>query len=152
MLPRRILLATDGSDSARPAEAAAADLARLMGDCEVVVATVVRPRDTPVEKGAFALWPLSQEEFDEAETMVSEAAGRVAAMIADETVVVRPLIVETRSQAEGIIDAAHEGGTCSLIVMGSRGHGGFGSLVLGSTSTQVLHGAHCPVLIVKHEE
>lgn len=151
MLPRRILLATDGSESARPAEAAAADLVGLMGGGELVVATVVRPRSAPAERGAFALWPLSQEEYDEAERMVTEVAARVAGMIGEEGVTVRPLIIETRSQAEGIIEAAHEGGTCSLIVMGSRGHGGFGSLVMGSTSTQVLHGAHCPVLIVKHE-
>jgi nucleotide-binding universal stress UspA family protein len=35
------------------------------------------------------------------------------------------------------------------IVMGSRGLGRIGGLVLGSVSEKVLHGAHGPVLIVR---
>jgi len=39
-----------------------------------------------------------------------------------------------------------------MVVLGSRGAGGFTRLVMGSTASQVVQHAHCPVLIVPPAE
>jgi nucleotide-binding universal stress UspA family protein len=59
-------------------------------------------------------------------------------------------VVVERRVSEGapatvLVDESRE---ADLLVVGSRGHGGFAGLLLGSVSQQVAHHAACPVVIV----
>lgn len=58
-------------------------------------------------------------------------------------------VVANRKSATAIIDRS---GDADLIVVGSRGRGGFAGLRLGSTSEQVTRHAQCPVLVVRERE
>jgi nucleotide-binding universal stress UspA family protein len=55
-------------------------------------------------------------------------------------------VIAEGSAARVLIDAVGED---DLLVVGSRGHGGFSSLLLGSVSQQCAQHAPCPVVIVR---
>ena len=80
-----------------------------------------------------------------AEEMTQKAASRLGD--------VRPASVNVRMvngfPVKELVDASHD---ADLVVVGSRGGGGFGRLMLGSVSSQVIHHAACPVVVVPHEK
>jgi nucleotide-binding universal stress UspA family protein len=64
-----------------------------------------------------------------------------------------PGMVETRlvqgHPRHALIEASR---TADMLVLGRRGHGGFGGLLLGSVSSALVAHAHCPVLVVHTPE
>ncbi|MFZ2511712.1 MAG: universal stress protein, partial [Gordonia sp. (in: high G+C Gram-positive bacteria)] len=85
-----------------------------------------------------------QQLLDEArENLGSQLAGAEQ----DNPDVAVETVVTMQPAAEQILDTA---ASAQLIVVGSRGRGGFRSMLLGSTSQAILHVAACPVMIVPH--
>jgi nucleotide-binding universal stress UspA family protein len=54
--------------------------------------------------------------------------------------------IEEGNPAEVLIRRSEE---CDLVVVGSRGHGGFAGILLGSVSQHLVAHAHCPVVVVR---
>jgi nucleotide-binding universal stress UspA family protein len=139
----RILLATDGSPSARSATRKAVELARATG-WPLTIATVWH---LPVT--GFAYEPLVT--VPEVEEAVREGV-RGALAAAAETARTEGIEPET-VLLDGIpadeICALAEQREAGLIVIGSHGWGPMRRLLFGSVSSAVLHHAPCPVLVVR---
>jgi nucleotide-binding universal stress UspA family protein len=136
-----IVVGTDGSDGSLHAVRVAADEARRRGgSLEVICAW------HPGVAGslpAFGVGTPVAETLDELtaalrDTLVAEGLGP------DGDVPVVASVV-TGHAAEVLVDASRN---AALIVVGTRGRGGFAGLVLGSVSHQVAAHAHCPVMVV----
>lgn len=137
MSVKRILVGTDGSEHAQRAVRWAADLAAQTG-AEVVAAhsvgLLVTTPDGPVPSTPFH--DRLQRSLDGEWTEELRAAG----------VPVRCRLVEG-SAVTALLQVA-EDESADLVVVGSRGAGGFSDLHLGSTSHQVALYADRPVTII----
>lgn len=143
-----ILLCSDGSEHSLKAAQAVAELAQKF-DSQIVLLNVYNPAVVPVP---FVGLPES--------VMVAE--GNMSCYVQE-------LQAAVEKSTGAVLDAAKRRYKCrseighpvdrivavakdiqaDLIVLGSRGLGGWNSYLLGSVSNGVLHHAHCPVLIVR---
>ena len=143
----KILVCNDGSTHAMKAAHAAVDIARKFGS-EVLVVNVLAPVATVAPYViAVEAAPDMGEIMIEAETEQRTTLACVASLFRNENIPVRTL-PEIGHAVEAIARVADEE-KVDLIVLGSRGMGGFQRFLLGSVSDGVAHHAHCPVLIVR---
>jgi len=77
-----------------------------------------------------------------------ELAEKAAAQLGDSHPAAVTVCAMSGYPAEELIDASRD---ADLVVVGSRGAGGFAHLMAGSVSSQVVQHAHCPVVVVPSE-
>jgi nucleotide-binding universal stress UspA family protein len=109
--------------------------------------TVLTVHSVPASYWTGNPWPLPGYEEKVAE--IRKAAEAAVAATAAKAGSSQPGSVTVNAvigfPAQALIDASRD---TDLLVVGTRGGGGFGSLVLGSVSSQVVHHASCPVVVV----
>lgn len=138
--PRSIVVGIDASRVARRALRWAVDEAELRG----VPLTVVHGYSLPTVMllgGIQSHGPMDQIRATtrhEAEQVVEHALELVPARVHVER------IIAMGSPAGLLLDLADDD---TLLVVGTRGHGTIGGMVLGSVSQQILHHATCPVVV-----
>jgi nucleotide-binding universal stress UspA family protein len=92
------------------------------------------------------LAPGDAEDQEKARQAAEEMTLKVASQLGE----AKPASITVRAiiglPAEELIKAS---GDADLLVVGSRGAGGFAKLIMGSVSGQVVHHARCPVVVVR---
>ena len=143
----KIVVGVDGSDPSQKAVHWAAGEARLRGAKLVAVHAWSYYPSLPsdsldpmlVTPGFNAQLGRDAERFVEQE--VEKLSGDAPGIEIEARAVEGPA-------ASVLVDIAKD---ADLLVLGTRGHGGFSGLLLGSVSQQVSHHAPCPLVLVPHE-
>lgn len=155
-----ILVGVDGSAASNRALAWALDEARRRGDATLVVvhayappqsrrphayASPYMPADVLQRQiGQDRQWHEEQEQaaLRYAEALVDDTLDRAGAESRD--VAIRRFVA-AREPAETLVEMSDD---ADLLVLGTRGRGGFKGLLLGSVSQQCIQHARCPVVVV----
>jgi nucleotide-binding universal stress UspA family protein len=141
-----IVVGVDGSEESR----AALDWAVEEGRLRQAPVLAIHAWEVPMVPAPTGLVPPSVEVVGDLTELREDAASLVETMVRETAadaadVEIRPLTVEDKP-VNALLDAA-ERNDAQMIVVGSRGHGGFVALLIGSTSDQVARHATCPVVI-----
>jgi nucleotide-binding universal stress UspA family protein len=146
---RRILVATDGSPNGQRALETAVDLAKgLKAELRITHVVFVPTLFWSMGVPGSAI-PTDKIEED-AEKVAREILAEAAKFAKDKGVAApkEELVTDLVSPAQGIVQLAERDGV-DVVVVGTRGNGGFKKLLLGSVANSVLHYAGCSVLVVK---
>src|ERR1700722_10582556 len=143
----RIVAGVDGSASSISALRWAIRQAGLTGTSVAAVISWHYPAAAPGGGYGMAVAGAEASDFREiAEKIIADAIG--SALDPASRVRVRPSVVEGNS-ARVLIDAS---AGADLLVVGSRGHGGFTEALLGSGSPPCAPHASCPVVVIRSQD
>ncbi|ADB59867.1 UspA domain protein [Haloterrigena turkmenica DSM 5511] len=148
----RILIPTDGSETAETAVEHALDLAEKYG-AEVHALYVVDTDSMSLSLGAEQVDRIEQGQYDEMDD-VRERAERATGYIADRAQERGLESVENVSAGKphSLIADYIEDKDIDLVVMGSHGRSGIRRALLGSVTERTLRSTHVPVLVVDLEK
>ena len=137
----KIVVGVDGSDGSREALRWAFTEATLRNDALEVVIVWQYPITASLPTFGAMTTP------DDFET---DARSTLLTLLDNEGINVESPIPVSTLVAEGnaaraLLDASD---SADLLVVGSRGHGGFAGVLVGSISQQCVHHAKCPVVVV----
>ena len=139
---RRIVVGIDGSDSSIGALDWAAHQAESTGSLLEVIMTW----EWPTNFGWTAPLPADFTPETDARRVLDEAVEKVRST--HPGVDVRSTVLEGHP-ASALIEASRG---ADLLVLGSRGHGEFVGMLLGSVSEHCVTHAYCPVLVLRDQE
>jgi universal stress protein A len=148
MFIRRILVPVDFSPRSHTALDYAFGLAALAGADVDVVHAVPGPGQVRSAVDAYLGRPMPHA--SPLEMALAHESLQDLIEIVDRRGIVPHLHVESGDAASAIVRAAVET-PADLIVMGTRGHRGFGEMLLGSVAHKVITCAPCPVVTLTSE-
>ena len=154
---KKILVAQDGSENSQRASQVALELAEKLKADLVVLHAISSPtsyyHSTIASPTGMSLPAPSQHEIDAYYAYARKVAlgivGETESKAKKQGIHVKTEIPEAVSSiVETIVNHASKENV-DLIVVGTRGLGGFKKLLLGSVSSGIVSHAHCPVLVVR---
>ncbi|MGC5333616.1 universal stress protein [Micromonospora sp. DT62] len=130
-----VLVGVDGSEPAELAVGYAADEAARRGDGLVLLHVQPPDGDRPTAP-------------EPTETQAAELLDTAAAAVrgSHPGLAVEGRVLRAPKDEQALVEAS---GDAALVVVGSRGRGGFAGLLLGSVSQALVQHAHCPVLVAR---
>jgi nucleotide-binding universal stress UspA family protein len=135
--PGRVIVGVDGSKASRHALQWAQFMARSLG---AAIDAVTVWEISAVEASAWADdWDPEKDATAKLHATLAEVLG------AEPPAPVREVVLHGSAAAQ-LVEASKG---AQLLIVGSRGRGGFRELLLGSVSAACAAHAHCPVLIIR---
>jgi nucleotide-binding universal stress UspA family protein len=140
-----IVVGVDGSDISRKALDWAYEEAAHHG-ASLTVVTTWHPPAMPMTPPYGNLPP--EDYGDQPRKEALELLDRFTSELVpkDPVVDIRTSVEEGKNPSKVLIERSKE---ADLVVVGSRGHGGFAGMLLGSVSQHLVAHAECPVVVVR---